>query len=433
MTRSSSTVCFLVLLAVLIRTYPSHAQYCYNTTGNFTSSSPYAKNREAVLSSLSPNVAALDGFYATSKGESPNMVYAITYCRGDTSADICGSCVSSAVQDLVVKCPNQKAAYSWGTGDPPCFIRYSDTPIYGILQTYPTRRLYNVGNITMDQDQFDSIWRNLTQRLVPEAANGSSKRKFATGQTELPDNKTIYSLTQCSPDLSPNDCASCLSEAIDDYDKCCRGKQGGVVYKPSCIFRWDLYPFLESNPSPPPSSLTPPAMPPAPSKKIGKGTLVAIVVSVVVFLLLLFVGCCYLRRMRAQKKYKAVQEESGVSEIASLKSLQFDWDVLVAATNNFSQENKLGEGGFGEVYQGRFPNGQEIAVKKLSQRSGQGVEEFKNEIVLVAKLQHRNLVRLLGFCLQGEEKLLVYEFVPNKSLDYFLFGLFHFIGFKFIS
>ncbi|KAF8014546.1 hypothetical protein BT93_H0383 [Corymbia citriodora subsp. variegata] len=153
----------------------------------------------------------------------------------------------------------------------------------------------------------------------------------------------------------------------------------------------------------------------------SKGTLVAIVVSVVVFLLLLFVGCCYLRRMRAQKKYKAAQEESGVSEIASLKSLQFDWDVLVAATNNFSQENKLGEGGFGEVYQGRFPNGQEIAVKKLSQRSGQGVEEFKNEIVLVAKLQHRNLVRLLGFCLQGEEKLLVYEFVPNKSLDYFLF------------
>ncbi|KAM5558666.1 hypothetical protein ABKV19_020381 [Rosa sericea] len=94
---------------------------------------------------------------------------------------------------------------------------------------------------------------------------------------------------------------------------------------------------------------------------------------------------------------------------------------ILAATNNFSEANKLGEGGFGPVYKGIFPENQEVAIKRLSTKSGQGHQEFMNELKLIAKLQHRNLVRLLGCCDEEEEMILIYEYMPNRSLDKFLF------------
>nr|XP_034912903.1 G-type lectin S-receptor-like serine/threonine-protein kinase B120 [Populus alba] len=97
----------------------------------------------------------------------------------------------------------------------------------------------------------------------------------------------------------------------------------------------------------------------------------------------------------------------------------FSYESVSVATGQFS--DKLGEGGFGPVYKGKLPTGLEIAVKRLSERSGQGLEEFRNETILIAKLQHRNLVRLLGSCIERDEKMLIYEYMPNKSLDFFLF------------
>ncbi|XP_065631514.1 G-type lectin S-receptor-like serine/threonine-protein kinase At1g11410 [Quercus suber] len=100
----------------------------------------------------------------------------------------------------------------------------------------------------------------------------------------------------------------------------------------------------------------------------------------------------------------------------------FSLATIVTATNYFSSDNKLGEGGFGLVYKGILTDGHEIAVKRLSRSSIQGLNEFKNEVTLIAKLQHRNLVRLLGYCIEGEEKMLIYEYMPNGSLDSFIFG-----------
>ncbi|KAJ9553674.1 hypothetical protein OSB04_017719 [Centaurea solstitialis] len=99
----------------------------------------------------------------------------------------------------------------------------------------------------------------------------------------------------------------------------------------------------------------------------------------------------------------------------------FSLDKIAAATDNFSVSNKIGEGGFGPVYKGLLEDDREIAVKRLSETSQQGFDEFKNEVICIAKLQHRNLVKLLGYCIHGKEMMLIYEYMANKSLDSFLF------------
>ncbi|GJZ06842.1 G-type lectin S-receptor-like serine/threonine-protein kinase [Tanacetum coccineum] len=129
----------------------------------------------------------------------------------------------------------------------------------------------------------------------------------------------------------------------------------------------------------------------------------------------------YFLELTASESFKDVHQlESNGGEGDDL--LVFSIASIMAATNDFSVENKLGQGGFGPVYKvGKLSNGQEVAIKRLSRTSGQGLVEFKNELILIAKLQHRCLVRLLGCCIDGVEKMLIYEYMPNKSLDFFLF------------
>ncbi|TKY66128.1 G-type lectin S-receptor serine/threonine-protein kinase [Spatholobus suberectus] len=110
-----------------------------------------------------------------------------------------------------------------------------------------------------------------------------------------------------------------------------------------------------------------------------------------------------------------------LSQVKLQELLIFNFEKLVTATDNFHPYNKLGQGGFGPVYKGQLQDGQEIAVKRLSGASGQGLEEFMNEVGVISKLQHCNLIRLLGCCIEGEEKMLIYEYMPNKSLDAYVF------------
>ncbi|CAJ1978446.1 unnamed protein product [Sphenostylis stenocarpa] len=162
--------------------------------------------------------------------------------------------------------------------------------------------------------------------------------------------------------------------------------------------------------------------------KHGKGKKVIVVVSVIASLVfvMLLAFCIYMTKEKCQGKIKTKlrTEDKNEGRQEDLELPFFDLATVVTATNNFSTENKLGEGGFGPVYKGTLIDGQEIAIKRLSRSSGQGLKEFRNEVILCAKLQHRNLVKVLGYCIEQEEKMLLYEYMPNKSLDLIIFGKF---------
>ncbi|CAN6924641.1 unnamed protein product [Brassica oleracea] len=163
------------------------------------------------------------------------------------------------------------------------------------------------------------------------------------------------------------------------------------------------------------------------------------VIGAFLLVLCIWILCKFKKRVKAilwRNKHLPVFEENKDYSVKSSSSTSqvlvgglvdtpdfpiFSFNSVALATGNFAEENKLGQGGFGTVYKGNFPGDTEIAVKRLSGKSKQGLEEFKNEILLIAKLQHRNLVRLVGCCIENNEKILLYEYMPNKSLDSFLF------------
>ncbi|XP_056159722.1 cysteine-rich receptor-like protein kinase 5 [Syzygium oleosum] len=239
-----------------------------------------------------------------------------------------------------------------------CMLRYSDHDFFSATDKAPLLNEYNAENVK-ELAEFMKLLSKTMDQLVTAAAERHHK-KYAYKEADLKSSRTpLCTFVQCRPDISAANCEDCLQNATSKLLTIQTRKIGGRVLPPCCFVRFEMYPFYEN---------------------LSKG-----------------------------------------SEISELHCLQFEVCAIEAATAYFSNHNKLGEGGFGPVYMGTLPCGRKIAAKRLSQSSKQGVQEFKNKVELAAKLQHRNLVRLLGFAMEREETILVYEYVPNGSLDQLLF------------
>ncbi|CAL5083322.1 unnamed protein product [Urochloa decumbens] len=428
----------ILAVALLVARAAAYPWTVCGDTSNFMANSTYQAHLDFLTSTLPKNVSSSPDLFANvTVGTVPDQLWAMGLCRGDVNATDCLNCLTQAIQDLPSECPYNKEATIYYD---PCTVHYSDVhTLAGDDDTGPRYNLYqafNDENITSDPARFQALRAKLVNATAEHAATDSARR-FATGEADLDDRQfpKIYSAAQCTPDQTAAQCRRCLAGIVAAYLGTFGSNRGGRVLGVDCTYRFETAPFYNgpamvrlASPSPgAPAPAAPPTagMPAA----IGGGRKhrVPWVVPAVVLpslAALNLVAFLYLRKRRrpiAHAKKQNPMYSTETEDIEMVDSMMIDVSTLRAATGDFDESNKLGEGGFGAVYKGVLPDGDEIAVKRLSKSSTQGVEELKNELALVAKLRHKNLVRLVGVCLEQQERLLVYEFVPNRSLDLILF------------
>ncbi|KAL6906272.1 hypothetical protein ACP4OV_003873 [Aristida adscensionis] len=423
----------LLLLLVVLAPFPAVADV-------------FCDNLKTVAAALPKNTSSSPVHFATATfGQAPDVVYALALCRGDVAGDAaCGDCVAATFAKIPTPPPPDqcyKAALFYGDA---CYILYSVDDVLNPSNDTEAAFTYdkwNPANISGDAQFISGLIHELLVQTVQEAAaaegGGGKSRRFATGVMDigkaLP---PVYSLAQCTPDLTAGDCLACLRRVLGMMNSTMALRMGAQIRAIRCYFRYEDYVFYDGEPMV--RLRAPPALAPAPAptsemkhdRRIRKLWVIPVVVAplVAAAFLLCILYCRRLRRQRKGQVLRHTQEDlqGGEQLVLGLEGKNsefsvFDFDQILEATDNFAEENRLGEGGFGSVYKGQFPEGLEIAVKRLASHSGQGFMEFKNEVQLIANLQHRNLVRLLGCCFQGDEKLLVYEYLPNRSLDFFIF------------
>ncbi|KAJ3674887.1 hypothetical protein LUZ60_005503 [Juncus effusus] len=422
---------FLLLLSHFHGFSLAKFEYSNCSSTEYEEGTTYESNLSNLLSSLYQNAMNHSAFYDTSFGSAPNEIYGLAMCFVDSSPADCASCLQYASYNTTQPCPASKTADIFYDN---CLFRYSNQNFTSELSTVlnianKATCFYNDKNVTNSTAAKNSVTQ-LMGNLRKIASNSS--QKFASGMT----NGTNFTgLVQCARDLSSEDCDKCIANAFNYMSLCSNNwtSQGMRIIDLSCYVRYESYLF---NATAFPRLLNS-SLPPIPSVNGGRSKsklVVAVTISVSAALIILIaVGILFWkRRQKLHKKREHEQSPVFVQDNAestleyilhpNVEYQVFDLTTLQNATENFSDTNKLGRGGFGTVYKGLLPDGKEIAVKRLSGNSTQGIRELKNEVNLLAKLKHKNLVLLYGCCIQKEEKLLCYEYVTNGSLDKILFA-----------
>ncbi|XP_042438650.1 cysteine-rich receptor-like protein kinase 2 [Zingiber officinale] len=371
---------------------------------NAIDASAFAAAFNDTLADLRSSISDRNSFlFATSRRRSENSVYALFQCRGYLSAADCLACFSAA-EGLIRSCG---AAYSGNVIYDGCFLRYETDPssdVEGMNGKLCGDRNATIGGLT-------AAVRALMADL--NAATPRIPKFFAAAARE-----GVFAVAQCLETESEEGCEQCLAKAVGNVMQCLPHADGRAL-DVECFMRYSDESFFPADRT---VDLSPYLTNSGRTKSSNKGALIGGVAGGVGGLLLLL-GVISLMSIRRSRDQRSAFEGDTLGGTKLQGSYNFRYRDLKNVTNNFSEKNKLGEGGFGDVYKGQLKNGRTIAVKRLAiAETSRARTDFQSEVKLISNIHHRNLVRLIGYSSKHDDFLLVYECMANGSLDKFIFG-----------
>uniref|UniRef100_A0A453A197 Gnk2-homologous domain-containing protein n=1 Tax=Aegilops tauschii subsp. strangulata TaxID=200361 RepID=A0A453A197_AEGTS len=338
-------------------------------SGEYDDKSVYQANLNLVAAALPKNASASPNLFATAEaGAVPEKVTALALCRGDANSRACSSCLANAFANLPNVCPGFKEAVIYYDA---CMLRYSDVQFLsaddsgplGVELTYTVR---NDANATSEPGRYQRAVATLMNATADYAAYNSTRR-YATGQADLDrEFPKVYSWAQCTPDLTPGRCRDCLAQLIAQLPVQFTDSIGGRLLGPRCSFEYETKPFINgpvivqlpatsaSSGAPAPAVVpTPPASATAEGRKYSVPGMVLIILLPMIAAINLVAWLFSWRRRQVLRKAKQPDPNYSTDEaegMESVESMLIDISTLRAATEDFAESNKLGEGGFGPVY-----------------------------------------------------------------------------------
>ncbi|KAK6267331.1 hypothetical protein QUC31_018168 [Theobroma cacao] len=340
-------------------------------------------------------------FAFTEAGKPPDKLYVLSQCMDDLSNFECAQCFSK-IGNLLPGCLPATGGRVYLDG---CFIRASNYSFY--------REIITEGDMKRCSDDVDTkegfpkLLRNVLQKIVYKAPNN---RGFGLAH-ETKNGTTVHGMAQCWRTLDKDMCSACLIDAVNSAFHCLPSEEGRAL-NAGCFLRYSTYKFAND--------------PDAGSTRYAIVSFIFyIIFAVAIGLLAIAIGLClgklaYITKNSGRKRKGKELDLAAMDQ--AMQFLQFKFSTLEKATDCFDASNKLGSGGYGEVFRGTLQDGREIAIKRLYVNGKSRREEIYNEVDVISKAQHKNLVRFLGGCFTTVENFLVYEYLANKSLDTILFA-----------
>ncbi|XP_054796507.1 cysteine-rich receptor-like protein kinase 42 isoform X1 [Prosopis cineraria] len=350
-------------------------------------------------------------FGTVQEGSGGSPVYTLFQCRNYLSVADCVACFDVAavqIRSCPAGAPGGHVVYDG------CFRRYDASPFFD--RPTDTFNAALCGNKTTEEaTAFTSAVQKLLMNLQKETS--TIPGFLAAMKTHVPNTgPTIHTFVQCTETITQSGCLNCLNVGYKNMQTCLPTSDGRA-FDQGCFLRYSTTSFFPDN------YQIIDVTPMDKQGSINKGAIIggAVAGSVILALIVL----AFFLWAKPPKNPKRVPGGGDTTGASKLKGpVNYSYKDLKLSTKNFNADNKLGQGGFGTVYEGTLKNGKVVAVKKLTLRHSTKVEdEFESEVKLISNVHHRNLVRLLGYCSKDNTRILVYEYMKNTSLDKFLFEI----------